>query len=101
MGNYLADYEGNVIMDLNAAAAGHVLGYQYDVFQRDFINSQLYQRSVKGAAQQSVADQADVIREQVMPCAPEGQYHVHIGEKGTGTEANELAINAALNFYAK
>ena len=44
---------------------------------------------------------ADVIREQVMPCAPKGMHHIHIGAGTTGTEANELAINAALNHYAK
>lgn len=35
-----------------------------------------------------------------MAAAPSGQYHVHIGTGDSGTEANELAINAALNHYA-
>jgi 4-aminobutyrate aminotransferase-like enzyme len=32
MGNYVADKEGNVIMDLNASSSGHVLGYKHDMF---------------------------------------------------------------------
>lgn len=35
------------MLDLNAAASGHVLGYQHDVFQREFLDSELYHRFIK------------------------------------------------------
>uniref|UniRef100_A0A7S3FX22 Uncharacterized protein n=1 Tax=Strombidium rassoulzadegani TaxID=1082188 RepID=A0A7S3FX22_9SPIT len=104
MGNYLVDVEGNCILDLNASSSGNVLGYQHDAFQRDLMDSELYDRFVtkkQKLEDLSPSELADLIREQAMPSAPEGLIHVHVGSGSSGTEANELAINAALNHYAK
>jgi len=47
------------------------------------------------------SDITDIIRDNVMPVAPKEMYQVHLGGGSTGAEANELAIAAALDHYAK
>lgn len=46
-------------------------------------------------------DMADLIRDNVMPSAPNGTANVHLGGGSTGTEANELAVAVAMKHYAK
>lgn len=102
-GNYFVDTEGNTILDLNASASGQVLGYNHD----DLINardSDLYDRFVTHKADLNSLppnDIADLIRDNVMPSAPNGLYQVHLGGGSTGGEANELAMSAALRSYAR
>ena len=63
MGNYLADKEGNVVLDLTAAAAGHVLGYQHDVFQRKYLDTELYNKYINHKAKPTGAEAVDAVRE--------------------------------------
>jgi 4-aminobutyrate aminotransferase-like enzyme len=65
---------GNTVLDLNASAAGLVLGYNHDdlVHARD---SELYDRFVTHRVNANVVppnDFADIIRENVMGAAPRG-----------------------------
>ena len=80
-GNYLRDIDGNTVLDMNAAQAGLILGYNND----DLINARttnLYDRFVThkfNISQLPSHDFADIIREYVMSSAPEGLLQVHLG----------------------
>lgn len=73
-GNYFKDTDGNSILDMNAAQAGLILGYNSD----DLVNArmtELYDRFVThkvDANSLPTTDYADLLREMVMPCAPKG-----------------------------
>lgn len=101
-GNYFVDTDGNTILDLNAAASGFVLGYNED----DAVNSRftsIYDRFLTHKVNANALpshDLADIIRDNVMPWAPEGMTEVHFGGGSTGTEANELAVSVAMRHYA-
>ena len=97
-GDYFCDSDGNKVLDFNASASGQVLGYNHDdlVLARD---SELYDRFVTHKVDANTLpshDLADLIREQVMGVAPQGQQQVHLGGGKTAAEANELAIAVAL-----
>jgi 4-aminobutyrate aminotransferase-like enzyme len=97
-GNYFRDTDGNTILDMNAAAAGLILGYNSD----DLVNlrtTDAYDRFVThkvDANSLPTNDFADLIREYVMPIAPKEMVQVHLGGGSTGAEANELALAVAL-----
>jgi len=89
---------------LNAAQAGLVLGYNNDDLVNARMGTELYDRFVTHKVDASTLpphDLADLVREMVMPNAPEGMVQVHLGGGSTGAEANELAISAALTKFAK
>ena len=73
-GNFFTDVDGNVILDLNAGAAGFILGYNAD----DAINSRFlggYDRFVTHKVNMNALpthDMPDLIRDNVMPTAPKG-----------------------------
>jgi 4-aminobutyrate aminotransferase / (S)-3-amino-2-methylpropionate transaminase len=102
-GNYFKDTDGNTVLDLNAAQAGLILGYNSD----DLVNARttdLYDRFVThkvDANSLPPSDFADLLRELVMPAAPSGMVQVHLGGGSTGAEANELALAVALRHFAK
>lgn len=102
-GNYFKDTDGNTVLDMNAAQAGLVLGYNND----DLVNArttELYDRFVTHKVDANALppnDFADLVREMVMPVAPKGMLQVHLGGGSTGAEANELALAVALRHYAK
>lgn len=89
---------------MNAAQAGLVLGYNNDDLVNARMGTELYDRFVTHKVDASSLpshDLADIIREMVMPNAPQGMVQVHLGGGSTGAEANELAISAALTKFAK
>ena len=73
-GNYFADTDGNVVLDLNAGANGQIVGYNND----DLINArqtELYDRFITHKVDANSLppnDFADIIRDNVMPAAPQG-----------------------------
>lgn len=73
-GNYFVDVDNNTILDLNAASAGFVLGYNAD----DLVCSRfstLYDRFITHKVNVNslpTHDVADLISENVMPSAPLG-----------------------------
>ena len=100
--NYFRDHEGNSILDFNAAAAGHVLGYNH-LKLRHWRKCEHYDRFVTKKTDPSsvdATDLADVIREFAMPAAPKGMRQVHLGGS-SGTEANELAMSVAMQGYSR
>ena len=95
----MMDKAGNMVLDLNASASGQILGYNNDhlVNARD---SELYDRFVTHKTDANSLpphDFADILREQVMVATPPGMVQVHLGGGNTATEANEMAMHAALN----
>ena len=102
-GNYFKDTDGNTVLDMNAAQAGLILGYNSD----DLVNvrtTEAYDRFIThkvDANSLPTSDFADLLREMVMPVAPKGMVQVHLGGGSTGAEANELALAVALKQYAK
>ena len=89
-GSYFTDTDGNVVLDLDCSSA---LGYNHDVMinARD---SDHYDRFLSGkvnASNVAPADYADILRENVMPIAPNGMAQVHIAD-GTVTNANEACF---------
>ena len=98
-GNYFRDTDGNTVLDLDCPLA---LGYNNDALinARD---SPMYDRFLQGKVNSSnVAphDYADILRENVMPVAPTGMAQVHLAD-GSVTDANETAMNLAIETYAK
>ena len=90
-----------MILDLNAAASGNVLGYNHYSLKSQR-QKQLFDRFVTHKLDISTVnsqDMADIIREDVMASAPEGLYSVSLNGT-TATQANEAALKAALEFYA-
>lgn len=103
-GNYFVDTDGNTVLDMNAAQSGLVLGYNNDDLVNARMGTDLYDRFVTHKVDASSLpphDFADLVREMVMPYAPEGMLQVHLGGGSSGAEANELAIAAALTHFAK
>lgn len=101
--NFFVDVNGNTLLDLNAAAHGQVVGYNHD----DLINArqtELFDRFVTHKADLNSlppTDLADLIREQVMPTAPQHMTQVHLGGGSSAAEANELAMTVALSHFCK
>jgi len=98
-GNFLVDSDGNVVLDLHTNLA---LGYNHD----DLINARdtdLYDRFVQGRIDLSTMpshDVADILRENMMPVAPNGLKQVHLTD-GSITAANEAAMSIAFLRYAE
>ena len=97
-GNYFVDTDGNVVLDFANPLA---LGYNHDqlINARD---SDLFDRFLQGKVDTSVvppSDYADILRDNVMPVAPQGHSQVHLSD-GTTTSANESALVTALMQYA-
>jgi len=98
-GNFLVDSDGNVVLDLHTNLP---LGYNHD----DLINARdtdLYDRFVQGRIDASTMpphDIADILRENMMPVAPNGLKQVHLTD-GSITSANEAAMSIAFLRYAE
>ena len=96
-GNYFTDTDGNQVLDLNCVQP---LGYNHDAMinARD---SDIYDRFLQGGVSVSScppSDWADILSADVMPVAPNGLNQVQLAN-GTGTGANEAAIQAAMTQY--
>lgn len=97
-GSFFTDIDGNRILDFANPIA---LGYNNDklINARD---SDLFDRFLSGKQDVSVvppSDYADILRDSVMPVAPQGHNQVHFSD-GTITGANESALANALMHYA-
>ena len=99
----MVDKKGNMILDLNAAASGQIIGYNNEHLT-NARDSELYDRFVTHKADANSLpphDFADIVRQNVMKVAPEGMLQVHLGGGRSATEANELAMHSALNWFSK
>lgn len=97
-GSYFVDTDGNVVLDMNCPLA---LGWNNDhlINARD---SNLYDRFLQGRLDVSSLppnDYVDLLRDNVMPVAPQGMTQVHFSD-GSTTGANEAAISQAIMTYA-
>lgn len=93
-GNFFADTDGNVILDLNCPLP---LGYNNDALinARD---STTYDRFLQGTCDVSAVppqDFADMLADDIMPVAPTGLDQVQLCD-GSSTTANEMALSAAI-----
>lgn len=98
-GNFITDVDGNVVLDLNCNLA---LGYNHDALINPRMGTQTYDRFLQGkVACSSVppSDYADMLREIVMPIAPQGMSQVFLSDN-SATSANDAAISVALFSYA-
>lgn len=99
----MVDCDGNTVLDMNASAAGQILGYNHD----DMINArktEQYDRFVTHKVDANAlppSDLADILREHVMPYAPPGMPQVHLGGGASANGANELALSVAIRHFAK
>ena len=84
------DNDGNIVLDLNC---GLPLGYP-----RTDMLTEFYEKFIKGSTTIE-ADWDDLIRENLLPVAPNGTNVVTLTE-GTATIANESAIQSAFKSYA-
>jgi len=73
-GNYFVDCDGNTVLDLNAAQAGNILGYNHN----DMVNArttELYDRFVTHKVDINSlppCDLGDILKDQVISNAPKG-----------------------------
>ena len=97
-GNFFKDVDGNVVLDLNCGLA---LGYNPDVLT-NARDSPLYDRFTQGKTDVSTvppSDFGDILREEVMPVAPQGLTQIHLSD-GSSTTANEVALSTAIMAFA-
>lgn len=97
-GDYFVDVDGNRVLDLNNPNA---LGYNHAAFVNERMTD-AYDRFLQGRVDCTnlpPSDYADMLREVVMPVAPEGLNQVHLSD-GSITSANETALSVALMNYA-
>jgi 4-aminobutyrate aminotransferase/(S)-3-amino-2-methylpropionate transaminase len=94
MGNYMADTDGNVVLDL--FPTGNPLGFNHGslVNARD---SDIYDQFIKNPQANGAfpfAEWPDMLRETMLPCAPKGLTDVILFDNAS--MANDAAIRAAL-----
>lgn len=98
-GNYFTDVDGNIVLDMNCSQA---LGYNHDSIANMKMGSTAFDRFQQGKVDCSnvpPSDYTDMLRETVMPVAPQGMTQVHLCD-GSATDANDAAISTALMHYA-
>ena len=101
-GNFFRDCDGNVVLDLHCNYGALALGYNHDslINARD---SDLYDRFLGNNSNLTNLppdDYEDLLREVIMPIAPEGMRQVYLTD-GTMTHANEAALLLAIAKYAR
>lgn len=101
-GNFFKDIDGNVILDLHCNYGTLALGYNHDAIinARD---SELYDRFIGNSPNLTNLppnDYADLLRDIMMPVAPEGLNQVYLCD-GTMTHANESALLVGISKYAR
>ena len=93
------DTDGNIVLDMNCSLA---LGYNHDAIANQKMGTNSYDRFMQGKVDVShlpPMDYSDMLREVVMPVAPEGMTQVHLSDNNA-TSANDAAISVALFNYA-
>jgi len=98
-GNYFTDTDGNVVLDMNNSLA---LGYNHDALVFPRMGTNTYDRFLQGKVDCTnlpPSDFSDLLRDIVMPVAPEGLTQVHLSDN-SATSANDAAISVALLAYA-
>lgn len=99
-GNYIYDIDGNNILDLTGHGGLSALGYNHPalVTARATRKFNTYLNQAPNIAEYPPHDFPDLVRNSVLPFAPEGLTEVYFTD-GLGALANETAIKLALLKY--
>lgn len=97
-GNFFTDIDNNVVLDLNCPMP---LGYNSDRLVFNRMGTNVYDAHLQGRADLTnlpPAEFDDMLRDLVMPVAPDGATQVHLADDRCS--ANEQALSVALFKYA-
>ena len=98
IGNYIADLDGNVLLDVYAQIASIPIGYNNPVLAEAARSPEMISSIVNRPALGNFPqhDWADILRSGILKVAPRGLNQVFTGTHGS--DANELAFKAAFMY---